>query len=118
MLIGVSILEFMNLNTEGHLILLPIVILTSLVDRFLLTLEKDGRFIAMYRLFWTSLIALGIIPVLGLEWLGIQLLGYPELHLVTVALLLFMADYQGKKIIQNQYLEHLSEDKLKNHFRL
>ena len=117
MLIGVSVLEFLNLNTEGHLILLPTVILTSLVDRFLLSLEKDGRFIALYRLFWTSIIALSIMPVLGLEWLGIQLLSYPELHLVTVALLLLMADYQGKKVIQNQYLEYLSEDKLKNHFK-
>ena len=117
MLLGISVLDYAGLGTDGHLILLPIVILTGLVDRFLLTMEKEGQFVALYRLFWTSIISLMIMPVLGLEWLGYQFLGYPEMHLVTIALLLLMADYKGTKVIDNRYLKLVSETHLKTRFR-
>ena len=113
---GISILDYLGLGTDGHLVLLPIVILTGLVDRFLQTLEKDGQLIALYRLFWTSVISLMIIPVLSYEWLGYQLLSYPEVHLVTVALLLLLADYKGIKVIDSRYLKLLSENSLKSRF--
>ena len=116
MLLGISILDYLGLGTDGHLVLLPIVILTGLVDRFLQTLEKDGQLIALYRLFWTSVISLMIIPVLSYEWLGYQLLSYPEVHLVTVALLLLLADYKGIKVIDSRYLKLLSENSLKSRF--
>jgi len=85
MVLGVSILDYFSLATDGHLILLPIVILTSLIDRFFSAVELLGYRTAFIRLAWTLAITLAILPVLQLYWLGNWILRYPEFHLFTLA---------------------------------
>lgn len=93
MVIGVSVLDYFSLATDGHLILLPIVIITSLIDRFFSTIEKLGNHTAFIRLVWTIILTLLVLPVLQLSWLGAWVLRYPESHLITLALLIMISNY-------------------------
>ena len=93
MVIGVSILNYFSLAADGHLILLPIVIITSLIDRFFSTVEKLGNHTAFIRLLWTIILTLVVLPVLQLSWLGGWVLRYPESHLITLSLLIMISYY-------------------------
>lgn len=110
MLVGVSLLDYFSLGKNQHLILLPIVIITSLIDRFFAVAEENGTKIALVRLAWTALISLLIVPVLQYEWLGYHLLTAPELHLYTVAFLLLLSEYDGKQLVDHPYFRVLRED--------
>ena len=68
--LGVSMLDYFSLSTDSHLILLPLVIITSLIDRFFSTVELNGYHTAFIRLGWTFILTLITIPVLQMEWLG------------------------------------------------
>lgn len=96
---GVSMLDYFIVSEDTHLILLPIVILTSLMDSFFKVLSEKGTQVAMYRLAWTIAIVAFLLPLLALEWVGYFLLSYPELHFITLGLILFVAEYKGKKLI-------------------
>ena len=113
MVLSVSVLDYYDLNTSGHIVLLPIVILTSLVDRFYSYWDSDGMHSAMVRLAVTVVIALLIVPVLQLNELGHLLLRYPELHLYTAALMLGFSAYSRKKLTDFGPLRLLGENKLK-----
>jgi len=93
MVIGVSILDYFSLASDGHLILLPIVIITSLIDSFYSTVEKLGSHTAFIRLFWTIVLTLFAVPVLQLSWVGDWILRYPESHLITLSLLITVSYY-------------------------
>ncbi len=70
MTLGVSVLDYLNLNASGSVILLPIVILTSLVDRIYTTADDSGIHTAMVRLGWTIAVAIVCLGILQMEWLG------------------------------------------------
>jgi len=107
--ISVSILEFFDINQGGEIILLPVIILTTLVDRFYKTIETTGIKIAMRRLIWTVVIAILCLPVIQYESLGHILLRYPEVHLTTLAAFLLISIYRGKKLIELPLLRLLAE---------
>lgn len=111
MVLSVSVLDYFDLNTSGHTILLPIVILTSLVDRFYSYWDTAGMHPAMIRLGVTILIALVCIPVLQNQELGQLLLRYPELHLFTAALMLGFSAYSRRKLTDFPMLRLLGENK-------
>ncbi len=111
MVMGISLLDVFGFEVSGHLVLLPIVIIASLIDRFFSTIEDHGTQIAMIRLFWTLLIAICILPILALDWLGYQLLSLPELHLYTAAILLLLASYKGNKLSDISVFTILNESR-------
>jgi len=111
MTLGVSLLDYFNLNASGHVVLLPIVILTALVDRIYTLADDNGIHTAMVRLGWTLAVALVCLGILQLEWLGHLLLQYPESQLVTVAMILLLSTYSGKKILHWLPLKWLDEPK-------
>jgi len=114
MVIGVSILDYFSLASDGHLILLPIVIITSLMDSFYATVEKLGNHIAFIRLFWTILLTLMVIPVLQLDWLGEFILRYPEFHLITLSILIMISINSTAKLKLPSWLGLLREPVRKN----
>lgn len=114
MVIGVSILDYFSLANDGHLILLPIVIITSLMDSFYATVEKLGNHIAFIRLFWTILLTLMVIPVLQLDWLGEFILRYPEFHLITLSILIMISINSTAKLKLPSWLGLLREPVRKN----
>lgn len=93
MVMGVSVLDYFSLATDGHIILLPIVIITSLIDRFFSTIELNGYRTALIRLVWTMVLTFITLPVLQLNWLGGLFLRYPEAHLFTLSLLIMISSY-------------------------
>jgi hypothetical protein len=83
-----SLMEFIDMRFGGQLVLLPVVILASLVDRFYSVLDESGLHIALVRLGWTLAAAVACIPIVQFEALGHFMIRYPELHLITLAAIL------------------------------
>jgi transglutaminase-like putative cysteine protease len=112
MALGVSILEYFRLNpAAGGVVLLPIVILTGLVDRFYTVADENGLRNALIRLAWTGVVGLGCLVILNQESLGYLLLAYPELHLGTVAAIILLGLYRGKKLMDFTHVTWLMETK-------
>jgi hypothetical protein len=105
----VSVLNFFDLSQGGKIILLPIIILTSLVDRIYRTIEDNGFQIAMRRLIWTIFVTLLCVPVLQFQTLAHLLIRYPEIHFTTLALLLAISTYKGKKLLDLPGMSLLDE---------
>jgi hypothetical protein len=105
----VSALDFANLNPAGHIVLLPMVVLTSIVDRFYTASEEDGMRVAFKRLGWTILVALCCVVFFRWQSLGRALLTYPELHCLTLALILLLGLYGAKKLTDIPFLQFLTE---------
>jgi len=95
-----SLMDYFDIGMGGQLVLLPIVILASLVDRFNSLLDEKGLHTALFRLTWTLLLAVLCIPIVRYEELGHALIRYPELHLVTLAVILSVTLYKGKRLTQ------------------
>ena len=104
-----SVMDYFDLRQGGQIILLPIIILTSLVDRLYRTIEDKGLTIAMHRLIWTLLITLLCVPVMQFESLGLLLVQYPESHLSTLGLFLLISTYKGKQLVNLPIIKWLAE---------
>jgi len=110
--LSVSVLNYFNIEQEGKIILLPIIILTSLVDRFYNTIEDMGLKIALRRMVWTIIIALLCLPVIQFETLGHLIIKYPEIHFSTLSVFLIISLYKGKHLINLPVLKILAEPKV------
>lgn len=97
---ALSSIEYFYPAPEGFAVLLPVIILSSLVDNFYKILDTRGKHVALVRLFWTAIITLFCIPVLEWEALGHQLVTFPELHLITLATILIFTLYKGKQLVK------------------
>ena len=95
-----SLMEFFEIGFGGQLVLLPIVILASLVDRFYALFDEKGLRTALYRLGWTLLLAALCMPIVQWETLGHVIVRYPEIHLVTLAAMLGLTLYKGRRLSQ------------------
>lgn len=114
MILGVSILDYLRLSSSGHVVLLPVVILTMLVDRIYTTTDEKGLQTAMIRLFWTIAIAIVCLGIVQQEWLGHLLLQYPEAQLITIALILLLSAYKGKNFLDHFPIKGLIEPATNN----
>lgn len=97
---AISFVDFYYPAPEGFAVLLPVIILSSLVDNFYKILDTRGKDVAMVRLFWTAVITIFCIPVLRWEALGHQLVAFPEIHLITLACILLFTIYKGKQLVR------------------
>lgn len=95
-----SLMDYFEIGFGGQLVLLPIVILASLVDRFYAVFDEKGLRTALYRLGWTLVLAMLCIPVVRFEALGHTMVRYPELHLVTLAAILGLTLYNRSRLAQ------------------
>jgi transglutaminase-like putative cysteine protease len=84
----------------GQTVLLPMVILTNLVERFYVTSEEDSILEALRLLTGSVLMALAIYFLLSWPSLGDLLFWYPELHFFTVAALVLMGRYTGYRLTE------------------
>ena len=109
MVLGVSLLDYLSFTIEGHLILLPIVIITSLIDRFFSAIEIHGHRTALIRLIWTFILTMAILPVLQMDWLGALILRYPEIHLITLSMLILISYFPFGKYKLPGWLGILAE---------
>lgn len=109
MTLVVSLLIYFNPTLDSAVVLLPTVILTMLVDRIYTVADETGLRIALFRLGWTMLAALfSLVILLQSEW-GAWLLAYPEMHAITVALIILLGRYQGQRLSDLYGLNWLRE---------
>jgi hypothetical protein len=97
---SVSLLDYVGWTPSGQAVLLPMVILTSTIERFYVTGEEDGLRYALQLL--ASTMVLGFLCYLVLRWeaVGQWLLIYPEVHFFTVALLVLLGRYTGYRLTE------------------
>ena len=111
MVLSVSVMAYFSINPGGKIILLPVIILVAVVDRFYSYMDEASTHAALIRLGVTVMIAIVCIPILEFEMLGNFILRYPEFHLVTAALVLMFSSYSGKKLTDYTWLKLFGENK-------
>lgn len=110
MTIAISVLQYFDMASNGHLVLLPIVILTSTIDRYFTLLEEKSLLIASIRLFWTIAMAFAILIIFSIEYLGVFILQFPEVHLMTVSFILWAQSFSGRQLSAYEQFKYLRED--------
>jgi hypothetical protein len=96
---SISLLDYFDLNPEGAVVLLSIVILATMVDRIYRTLDSEGLESVIARLGWTLVQTVFLcLPVMQHEALGHLLVHRPETHLLTLAAVLIVANYHGRSL--------------------
>jgi hypothetical protein len=98
---GVSIIDYMS-GPEGGVraVLLPLVILTILIERFFVTAEEDGTTFAIQLVVGTFVVATFCYLILSLSRVGEILLVYPELHFFTIAAFIWIGRYSGYRLVE------------------
>jgi transglutaminase-like putative cysteine protease len=95
MVFSVSVMQYFQSAPAGETVLLPMVILTMLVERFFITTEEDNVRFALQLLLATAVLALLVYWLLHWKTVAGVLFIYPELHCFTIAALVLMGRYTG-----------------------
>lgn len=97
---GVSALDYLNWTPSANAVLLPLVIVTILIERFYVTTEEDGAGYAAQLAAGTICVSAVCYLVLGWDDVGKAILVYPEAHLITIALFIAIGRYAGYRLIE------------------
>lgn len=81
-------------------VLLPIVILAMLIERFSITTIEEGFGSATTLLFGSAVVTIFSYPVFQSEAVGLLFFGYPELVLCVVGLLIGIGSYSGYRLLE------------------
>lgn len=100
MIFGISILDYLGLTPTASAALLPMVILTMMVERFNITAEEDGYREAFMVLAGTLVTAICCLLLLRVEYLSRLVLSYPEVLFLVAAALLLIGRYTGYRITE------------------
>ena len=98
LILAISLCEYLGLAPSAQSILLPVVIMTIMIERFFIILEEDGFKITIKVLFNTLIVALSCYLVLSIDFLGNLLLSYPEIELIIISILLIIGRYSGYRL--------------------
>ena len=100
-------------TADSVVVLLPVVVLTMLVDRIYTIADQRGMRTALVRLLWTAVAAfVSLLVLLQANW-SIWLVAYPEIHAVTLALIIIIGLYHGPKLSDMPVLNWLHEPELR-----
>ncbi|MEQ8848830.1 7TM domain-containing protein [Botrimarina sp.] len=97
---GVSALQYFDFAPSAKAALLPLVIVTILIERFYVTIEEDGAGYAAQLAAGTLAVGAACYFVLSWNEVGRLVFAYPELHLVTIALFVAIGRYAGYRVIE------------------
>jgi hypothetical protein len=100
MIVAVSILDYLGLTPTASAVLLPMVILTMMVERFNITAEEDGHREAVTVLAGTLVVAACCLLALKAQHLSRLVLTYPEVLLFVAAGLLTLGRYSGYRVTE------------------
>jgi hypothetical protein len=109
MALVVSLLIQFDPSVDSAVVLLPIVILTTLVDRIYAIADENGPRVALFRLGWTIIAALASLLILLQRHWGEWLLVYPEMHAITLVAILLLGRYRGRRLLSLPGLKWLRE---------
>ncbi len=97
---GMSILYYLLPEVVTDAVLLPMVILTMLIERFYVTTEEDGLMYTVQLAAGTLLVAALVYAILAWNEVGQFVLVYPESHLFTIAVFIMLGRYAGYRITE------------------
>jgi hypothetical protein len=98
LLVAVLIATFHHLSPTRYIALFPMVILTSMIERFWTLETEDGTFSSFKTLLGTIFIAGTISLILGLPEVRAQMFRYPETLGLIMALELLLGRYTGYRL--------------------
>jgi transglutaminase-like putative cysteine protease len=96
----VSLFDFLGVTPGAQAVLLPMVILTILIERFHVTVEEDGLVYALQLTVGTVIVAALCYLVLGWDAVGEWVLTYPEVHFFTIAAFILLGRYAGYRFTE------------------
>jgi transglutaminase-like putative cysteine protease len=97
---GFSILFYFFPRITADAVLLPMVILTILIERFHVTVEEDGLVFALQLAVGTVVVAILCYAVLAWKEVGEFVLTYPEAHFFTIAAFILLGRYAGYRMTE------------------
>ncbi len=100
MVLGVSLVDYMASTPQPQAVLLPLVILTIIIERFYVTSEEDGFPFAVQLAVGTLVVATFCYLILKWDDIGRLILTYPEAHLFTLAAFVFIGRYTGYRVTE------------------
>ena len=100
MIMAVSILDYLGLTPSASAVLLPMVILTMMIERFNVTAEENGNQEAFIIFVWTLVVAICCLLILRIEYIGRLLLMFPEIQFFNAAALLLIGRYSGYRMTE------------------
>ena len=109
MSIVVSGISYFDPSVDNTVTLLPLVILTMLVDRIYTVYDERGFHTAVVRLAWTVIAAIAALFVLLQAHWGAWLVAYPEAHAITLAIVIMVGLYNGPRLKQLTAFKWLQE---------
>ena len=98
MVLAVSVLDYLSLTPSASAVVLPIVILTMMIERFNIIAEEDGLPNALKTFAITILVAACCFLVMKVAWVGRLALIFPEVQLFNIAILLLIGRYSGYRL--------------------
>jgi len=98
MVLAVSVLDYLSLTPSASAVVLPIVILTMMIERFNIIAEEDGLPNALKTFATTILVAACCFLVMKVAWVGRLALIFPEVQLFNIAILLLIGRYSGYRL--------------------
>ena len=96
----VSLIYFVDPSQTSRGVLLPLVILTILIERFHVTAEEDGYAFALQLVVGTTIVAAFCYMLLKWDYIGRLMLVYPEAHFFTIALFIVLGRYSGYRLAE------------------
>lgn len=97
---GISILQYLIPSIGAEVVLLPMIILSMLIERFHVSAEEDGLVHTVKLAAGTLLVAILCYLILGSESVGELILTYPEMHFFTIAVFVGLGRYAGYRLTE------------------
>jgi len=98
LVMSVSVCEYAGIAPTARSILLPVVIITMMIERFFIMVEEDGLSTALKVLVGTGIVAVCCFTVLNSAPLGAALLAFPETLLFVMAAFVLVGRYSGYRL--------------------
>ncbi len=97
---AVSLLHYFVPEESAQTVLIPLVILTILIERFFVTSEEDSTSFAIKLVLGTLVVAAFCYLLLRWDDVGQLVLIYPEIHLFTIAAFILIGRYSGYRLTE------------------
>ncbi|MHC4889201.1 MAG: 7TM domain-containing protein [Planctomycetota bacterium] len=98
LIVAVSVCEYFGFAPTARSILLPVVIMTMMIERFFITLEEDGGKEALKVLCGTVVVATCCFTLLRSALIGQVVLTFPEMQLFIAAVFVLIGRYSGYRL--------------------
>jgi hypothetical protein len=96
--ISVSVLDFLKLSPSVQAVILPIVILTMMIERLYIHSEEDCPLRALQLLAGTLLVSTICFILLKWQYMGSLVVRFPEAQLLIAACLILIGRYSGYRL--------------------